>query len=71
MSRVNAPPVVHKHVEEGEENNEEGGGPFGLETDCNHDASGKSDNGEHKASECPFSLKGDSNEEEDQKDTTS
>ena len=35
---VHAPPVVDEHVEDGKKEDEEGGGPFGLEAHGDHAA---------------------------------
>jgi hypothetical protein len=66
-----SPPVVHKYVEQREEDNEETSGPFGFEADRYHDASRKTNKREDYTGKVPFSLKGYSNEQEDQENSTS
>lgn len=68
---VDAPPVVNEYVEDREDDYEEAGGQFRLEPNCNHDASGETDEGEEEAEECPLSLKDYSDEQEDEEDTSS
>lgn len=70
MCGRNAPPVVGKAVENAEHNNEEGGGPFGFETDCNHDASTQTKDRHEETGYCPFSLDDETEEEEDEKHAT-
>jgi hypothetical protein len=38
MCRMQAPPIVRKDIEHTQNNNEEGGGPLGLEAEGDHDA---------------------------------
>lgn len=38
VRRVDTPPVVDEHVEDGEHNDKECCRPLGLETDCDHGA---------------------------------
>jgi hypothetical protein len=66
-----SPPIVHKYVEQREEDNEETSGPLGFEADRYHDASRKANQGEDYTGKIPFSLKGYSNEQEDQEHSTS
>ncbi len=33
---VDAPPIIDDHIEDGENQDEEGGRPFSLEANCNH-----------------------------------
>ena len=65
MLVMDGPPIIHQHIEEREENNKETSRPLGLETDCNHNARGKTDEGEDYTCKVPFSLKSYSNEQED------
>jgi len=64
------PPVVGESIENTENDNEEGCGPFGFETDGHHGAGGKSEDGDEQPGNGPFTLNDESEEEEDEKDTT-
>lgn len=71
MLIMHAPPVVHDDIEDGENNDEESGGPLGLESERNHDTGRKTNERKDDTGKCPFTLESNSNEQEDQEDTTS
>jgi hypothetical protein len=66
VRRVNTPPVVGEHVEDAEDDDKERGGPFGLETDGDHDASSEPKNGDKETCDAPLSLENESEEQEDE-----
>lgn len=68
---MDTPPVVDEDVEYGQREDQERGGPLGLETDCNHDACRKTDEGHEEPDEAPFTPDHEPNKEEDQEDATS
>ena len=65
------PPVVREHVEATQYEDEEDGGPFGLETDGNHSAGDKTNDGDENTRNAPFTLKDESEEKEDEENTSS
>jgi hypothetical protein len=66
-----SPPVVHEYVKQREEDDEESSGPLGFEPDRYHDASRKTNQREDYTGKIPFPLKGHSNEQEDQENSSS
>ena len=69
MSRVDAPPVVDKHVEDAQERDEETGTPLGLESDGYHDTRAESDNRDEHSGNGPVALEDEADEEEDEEDS--
>jgi hypothetical protein len=67
---VNAPPVVCEHVEHAQDEDEEGGGPFGFEPDGDHAACGQSDDRHKHSPDAPLPLDHESQKEEDEQDAT-
>lgn len=70
VCRVDRPPVVHGDIEDTEKDDEEGRGPLGLETNGDHDAGDKTDQGDESTADGPFALDDETNEEENEEDTT-
>jgi len=68
---VNAPPIIGKYVEDGQQYNQEGCGPLGLETNSDHDAGGEAEQRHEDTTDAPRTLEDKANEEEDQEDTAS
>ena len=71
VTRVDAPPVVGKDVEDAERDNEEDSGPFGFEADGDHDTGGKPENRSKNACDSPFTLNNEPKEQEDEQNATS
>ena len=69
VGRVDAPPVVDKHIEDTEEGDEETSAPLCLEPNGDHDASTETDDRDEDSSERPASLEDESDEEEDEEDS--
>jgi len=67
---MNAPPVVRKHVEHAQDEDEETGRPLGLEPDGNHTACTQPDDRHEYSSKAPLSLNNESQEEEDEQNAT-
>ena len=67
---INAPPIIDKDIEGTEDNHEECRRPFGLETDGNHSASGKTNQRDKCSRNAPLSPKHKSDEEEDEQNTS-
>jgi len=65
---MDAPPVVGKHIEDAQRNDEERAGPFRLESNGNQSARSKSDDGDKHAAEGPFPLDDKPEEEEDEQE---
>jgi hypothetical protein len=59
---VYTPPVVCSHIEDTECNNEDGRGPFGFETNSNHNARDQSKQRKEGATDAPLALKDKSKE---------
>lgn len=68
MRVVDGPEVVDEDVEDGEDEDEEDGGPLGLEADGDHHAGDEADDGHEDAREAPLALEDEAEEEEDQED---
>ena len=68
---MNAPPVVGKHIEHAQDQDEESGRPFGLETDGNHAACTQTDDRHEYPPDAPLSLEDKSQKEEDEQDAAS
>lgn len=66
-----APPVVSEHIEYAQDQDEEGGGPFGFEANSDHNTGSQTKDRNKDATDAPLSLKDESEEKEDQKNTTS
>lgn len=66
---MNSPPIVGENVENAQHHNKECGRPLGLETNGNHDTSGKTNDRNKNAHEAPFALKNEAKEKEDQEDS--
>lgn len=71
MRAVYAPEVVDEDVEDAEGDHEEGGGPFGLEADSDHNAGGKTNKGDEETGDAPLSSDHEPEEEEDEQDASS
>lgn len=67
---MDAPPVVDKYVEHAQDEDEESGRPFCLETDGDHPACTQTDDRHEYSPEAPLSLNDESQEEEDEQDAT-
>jgi hypothetical protein len=65
-----APPIVGEDIEDAEDDDKEGSGPLGLETNGNHDAGNEPNNGDEHTRDAPFTLDDETQEEENQEDTT-
>ena len=65
------PPVIDKDVEYAQDDNEENRRPLGLEANSDHNAGGKSKQGEENAPNAPSSLQDDPQEKENQEYTAS
>ena len=65
---MNAPPVVGKHVEHAQDEDEESGRPLSLETDGNHPGCTQPGDRQEHSSEAPLSLNEESQKEEDEQD---
>jgi len=61
-----APPVICKHVEDTENDNEEDSGPLGFEADGYHTASSKTKKRNEHPGDTPFSLEDESKEQENE-----
>lgn len=70
MHRRDTPPVVRKDVEDAENEDKEACRPLGLEADCNHAASSKSDDRNKDTPNAPLTLENETEEEEDKEDAT-
>jgi len=68
---VNAPPVVCKHVEHAQDEDEESGRPLGFESNSNHAACTQPNDRHKHSSDAPLSLNDEPQKEEDEQDTTS
>ena len=67
---MNAPPVVGKHVEHTQDEDEEGSRPFSLETDGDHTTCAQADDRHKHSPETPLSLNDESQKEEDEQNAT-
>lgn len=65
------PPVVHQEVENGEQEDKEGGGPSCLEAYGNHDACAEAEDGNKDAEYRPVALQDEAEEEEDEENPSS
>ena len=70
MCRVHSPEVVDDDIEDAENQHEKGCRPLGLEADGNHDAGGKTNNGDEKPCNAPLSTEDETDEQEDEEDTS-
>lgn len=70
VCRVHAPPVVDEHVEKAQHQYQETCRPFRLKPDGDHDTGREPDDGYEYASDAPFALKDESNEEENEEHAT-
>lgn len=68
---VHAPPVVDEHVENTQGQDEESGGPFGLEANGNHATCCQTNHGNERTGPTPFSPDHESDEKEDQENPSS
>lgn len=50
---MHTPPIVGEDVEDGKENDEERGRPFGLETNCDHDTGTETKQRHENTSDAP------------------
>ena len=71
MCRMQAPPIVRKDIEYTQNNDEEGGGPLGLEAEGDHDTRSETEDGKEYSSKAPSALDNESKEKEDKKNTAS
>jgi hypothetical protein len=62
VSRVDGPPVIHRDIEDGEENDEECRSPSGLEANGDHDTSGETHDRYDDTSEGPLALEDNTDE---------
>ena len=67
---MDAPPVVGKHVEHAQDQDEESSRPFSLEADGDHPACTQTDDRHEHSSKAPLSLDDESQKEEDEQDAT-
>lgn len=63
---MHAPPVVDEEVEDGEQENEEGSGPFGFESSYDHDGRSQAEEGDDCSDECKLAIKNKADEKEDE-----
>ncbi len=68
---LHTPPVICEHVEDAQHDNQKWSRPLGLKTNGNHDAGDEANKRHHDANEAPLTLKHESDEEKNKKDTTS
>lgn len=71
MGVVDGPPVVDDNVEDGQEQDQEHGRPFGLESNSDHDTGGKSNDRGNGARQRPRAVKSESNKQKDEKNSSS
>lgn len=69
MQRVHAPPVVGKHIEDTQNDNEEDGGPLGLEANGDHAAGGKTEYGNEYSGDAPCALEDEPEKQEYEENT--
>lgn len=65
-----APPIVGKHVEDTQHDDQKGGRPLGFKADGNHGACGEAKESEEYTSYAPFSLKNEAQEQEDEQNAS-
>ena len=65
---MNAPPVVHKHVERAQDQDEESGRPLRLEPYRDHTARSQPHDRHQHSCDTPLSLNDESQKEEDEQD---
>ena len=65
---MDAPPVIREHVENAQDEDEEGGRPLGFEPDGNHTACAQSDDRHKYSPDAPLPLDHESQKEEDEQD---
>ena len=66
VRRVDTPPVVDEHVEDGEHNDKECRRPLGLEADSNHYARDQTNDRNEDTSDAPLALDHETQEEENE-----
>ena len=67
---VNTPPVVDKHVEGAEHDDQERCRPFCLEAHCNHDTRRETNNGHEDTRNAPSTTEDEADEEENEQDAS-
>ena len=67
---MHAPPVVGKHVEHAQDEDEESGRPFSLESDGDHAACTEADDRHKHSPKSPLSLNNEPQKEEDEQNAT-
>lgn len=70
MSRMNAPPVVDKHIERAQDEDEESSRPLGFEPYRDHAARSQPYDRHQHSCDAPLSLNDESQKEEDKQDAT-
>jgi len=63
---MNAPPVVHKHVERAQDEDEESSRPLGLEPHGHHTACTQTNDRHEYSPDAPLSLNDESQKQEDE-----
>jgi cobalamin biosynthesis protein CobT len=71
VGRVQRPPVVDEDIGDAQDSDQQTGTPLGLESDGDHDASGKSEKRDNGSEQGEFPLEGESDEKEDEEDSSS
>ena len=66
---MHGPPIVDENVENGQEEDEEGGGPLCLEANDDERDGKKTNDGERNANQRPLALDDEAEEEENKEDS--
>jgi hypothetical protein len=71
MLAMDRPEIVDENVEYAQDDDQECCGPFGLETNSDHNASGQTNDGDENARNAPCALEDETKEKENNQYTTS